>query len=52
MVGARVNQQQVAYAPITRSVSRRENYVRAAAVFLSGAHPVKKNEAHVGATID
>jgi len=29
-----------------------ENHVRAAAVFLSGAHPVKKNEAHVGATID
>ncbi len=29
-----------------------ENHVRAAAVFLSGAHPVKKNEAHVGVTID
>ena len=29
-----------------------ENHVRAAAVFLSGAHPVKKNEAFVGATID
>jgi hypothetical protein len=29
-----------------------ENHVRAAAVFLSGAHPVKKNEAYVGATID
>src|SRR5262245_36434515 len=29
-----------------------ENHVRAAAVFLSGAHPVKKNEAHVGATVD
>jgi hypothetical protein len=29
-----------------------ENHVRAAAVFLSGAHPVKKNEAHVGATLD
>src|SRR5262252_5466370 len=29
-----------------------ENHVRAAAVFLSGAHPVKKNEAHVGITID
>ena len=26
--------------------------MRAAAVFLSGAHPVKKNEAHVGATVD
>jgi hypothetical protein len=26
--------------------------VRAAAVFLSGAHPVKKIEAHVGATVD
>jgi uncharacterized protein DUF1552 len=29
-----------------------ENHVRAAAVFLSGAHPVKKNEAHVGVTVD
>jgi hypothetical protein len=29
-----------------------ENHVRAAAVFLSGAHPVKKNEARVGATVD
>jgi hypothetical protein len=29
-----------------------ENHVRAAAVFLSGSHPVKKNEAHVGATVD
>jgi len=29
-----------------------ENHVRAAAVFLSGAHPVKKNEAHVGMTVD
>jgi hypothetical protein len=29
-----------------------ENHVRAAAVFLSGAHPVKKNEAHVGSTVD
>jgi hypothetical protein len=29
-----------------------ENHVRAAAVFLSGAHPVKKNEAFVGATVD
>ena len=29
-----------------------ENHVRAAAVFLSGAHPVKKNEAYVGATVD
>ena len=26
--------------------------MRAAAVFLSGAHPVKKNEAFVGATVD
>jgi hypothetical protein len=29
-----------------------ENHVRAAAVFLSGAHPVKKNEAYVGMTVD
>jgi len=29
-----------------------ENHVRAAAVFLSGAHPVKKTEAFVGATVD
>ena len=29
-----------------------ENHVRAAAVFLSGAHPVKKNEAFVGTTVD
>jgi len=29
-----------------------ENHVRAAAVFLSGAHPVKKNEAYVGITVD
>ena len=29
-----------------------ENHVRAAAVFLSGAHPVKKTEAHVGTTVD
>src|SRR5512132_344831 len=29
-----------------------ENHVRAAAVFLSGAHPVKKNQAFVGATVD
>jgi hypothetical protein len=29
-----------------------ENHVRAAAVFLSGAHPVKKNEAFVGITVD
>jgi hypothetical protein len=29
-----------------------ENHVRAAAVFLSGSHPVKKNEAYVGITVD
>jgi hypothetical protein len=29
-----------------------ENHVRAAAVFLSGAHPVKNNQAHVGTTVD
>jgi len=29
-----------------------ENHVRAAAVFLSGAHPVKRNEAFVGVTVD
>jgi hypothetical protein len=29
-----------------------ENHVRAAAVFLSGAHPVKGDEAHVGPTVD
>ena len=29
-----------------------ENHVRAAAVFLSGAHPVRKNEAHAGITVD
>ena len=29
-----------------------ENHVRAAAVFLSGAHPVKKSEAFVGTTVD
>ena len=35
-----------------RDTGGAENHVRAAAVFLSGAHPVKKNEAYVGATID
>ena len=29
-----------------------ENHVRAAAVFLSGAHPVKGDRAFVGATVD
>jgi hypothetical protein len=29
-----------------------ENHVRAAAVFLSGAHPVKGDQAHVGPTVD
>jgi len=29
-----------------------ENHVRAAAVFLSGAHPVKNDSAHVGTTVD
>ena len=29
-----------------------ENHVRAAAVFLSGAHPVKGDRAHVGPTVD
>src|SRR6187401_2574162 len=46
----------LAHAPVAPATGEdtggAENHVRAAAVFLSGAHPVKKNEAHVGATID
>jgi hypothetical protein len=46
----------LAHAPVApwtgEDTGGAENHVRAAAVFLSGAHPVKKNEAHVGATID
>ena len=46
----------LAHAPVApwtgEDTGGAENHVRAAAVFLSGAHPVKKNEAHVGTTID
>jgi hypothetical protein len=46
----------LAHAPVAPATGEdtggAENHVRAAAVFLSGAHPVKKNEAHVGVTID
>jgi hypothetical protein len=46
----------LAHAPVApwtgEDTGGAENHVRAAAVFLSGAHPVKKNVAHVGATID
>jgi hypothetical protein len=46
----------LAHAPVApwsgEDTGGAENHVRAAAVFLSGAHPVKKNEAHVGITID
>jgi len=46
----------LAHAPVApwtgEDTGGAENHVRAAAVFLSGAHPVKKNEAYVGATID
>jgi hypothetical protein len=46
----------LAHAPVApwsgEDTGGAENHVRAAAVFLSGAHPVKKNEAHVGASID
>src|SRR5262245_39822089 len=46
----------LAHAPVApwtgEDTGGAENHVRAAAVFLSGAHPVKKNEAHVGVTID
>ena len=44
----------LAHAPVApwtgEDTGGAENHVRAAAVFLSGAHPVKKNEAHVGVT--
>jgi hypothetical protein len=46
----------LAHAPVApwtgEDTGGAENHVRAAAVFLSGAHPVKKNEAHVGMTVD
>ncbi len=46
----------LAHAPVApwsgEDTGGAENHVRAAAVFLSGAHPVKKNEAHVGITVD
>ena len=46
----------LAHAPVApwtgEDTGGAENHVRAAAVFLSGAHPVKKNEALVGATVD
>jgi len=46
----------LAHAPVAPATGEdtggAENHVRAAAVFLSGAHPVKKNEAYVGATVD
>ena len=46
----------LAHAPVApwtgEDTGGAENHVRAAAVFLSGAHPIKKNEAHVGATVD
>jgi len=46
----------LAHAPVApwtgEDTGGAENHVRAAAVFLSGAHPVKKNQAHVGATVD
>jgi len=46
----------LAHAPVApwtgEDTGGAENHVRAAAVFLSGAHPVKKNVAYVGATVD
>src|SRR4029453_17463238 len=46
----------LAHAPVApwsgEDTGGAENHVRAAAVFLSGAHPVQKNEAFVGATVD
>jgi len=46
----------LAHAPVApwtgEDTGGAENHVRAAAVFLSGAHPVKKNEAYVGTTVD
>ena len=46
----------LAHAPVApwsgEDTGGAENHVRAAAVFLSGAHPVKKNEAFVGTTVD
>ena len=46
----------LAHAPVApwsgEDTGGAENHVRAAAVFLSGAHPVKKNEAYVGVTVD
>jgi hypothetical protein len=46
----------LAHAPVApwtgEDTGGAENHVRAAAVFLSGAHPVKKTEAFVGATVD
>ncbi len=46
----------LAHAPVApwtgEDTGGAENHVRAAAVFLSGAHPVKKNEAYAGASID
>jgi hypothetical protein len=46
----------LAHAPVApwtgEDTGGAENHVRAAAVFLSGAHPVKKNEAFVGVTVD
>ncbi len=46
----------LAHAPVApwsgEDTGGAENHVRAAAVFLSGAHPVKGGEAHVGPTVD
>jgi hypothetical protein len=46
----------LAHAPVApwtgEDTGGAENHVRAAAVFLSGSHPVKKNEAYVGVTVD
>ena len=36
----------------TEDASAAANHSSSSAVFLSGAHPVKKNEAHVGVTVD
>ncbi len=46
----------LAHAPVApwtgEDTGGAENHVRAAAVFLSGAHPVKGDRAHVGPTVD
>jgi hypothetical protein len=46
----------LAHAPVApwtgEDTGGAENHVRAAAVFLSGAHPIKGDRAHVGPTVD